>query len=134
MESGELITAMEAVRRVLILENPERPGTSSPSFTSRLVSQPEHRQRVKTVSVVIGRTLTLLQEVPAQLRADFPHRGNGVVEKVRYEAPKDQLPGRVWINATQSFEGIEPETWTFLVGGYQVCEISWRSSHAPAHS
>ena len=30
--------------------------------------------------------------------------------------------GRVYINATQYFEGVPPEVWEFHVGGYQVCE------------
>ncbi|HEX7369570.1 MAG TPA: type ISP restriction/modification enzyme, partial [Rhodanobacteraceae bacterium] len=51
----------------------------------------------------------------------------------RYEAPAltpTPLPqageglkgGRVWINKTQYFEGIDPDTWAFRVGGYQVLE------------
>lgn len=66
--------------------------------------------------------LHLLHNVPANLYARFPHQGSNQVEKLRYEPPKGQAPGRVWINATQSFEGLEPETWEFMVGGYQVCE------------
>lgn len=30
--------------------------------------------------------------------------------------------GRVYINATQYFEGVEPEVWEFHIGGYQVAE------------
>lgn len=30
--------------------------------------------------------------------------------------------GRVYINAEQYFEGVEPEVWAFQIGGYQVCE------------
>jgi hypothetical protein len=30
--------------------------------------------------------------------------------------------GRVYINATQYFDGVPPEVWEFHVGGYQVCE------------
>lgn len=66
--------------------------------------------------------LHLLRKVPAEPRARFPHEGSRQVEKVRYEAPKDKSPGRVWINTTQCFEGVEPGTWAFMVGGYQVCE------------
>jgi hypothetical protein len=32
----------------------------------------------------------------------------------------DNIIGRVYINKTQYFEGIEPEIWEFRVGGYQV--------------
>jgi hypothetical protein len=62
--------------------------------------------------------------------------GDHLVEKVRYEAPAAQDPahpstgsgrtgsGRVWINARQYFDSIDPETWAFRIGGYQVLEKS----------
>ncbi len=31
-------------------------------------------------------------------------------------------PGRVYINKTQYFAGVEPEVWEFPIGGYQVCQ------------
>ena len=34
--------------------------------------------------------------------------------------PKPRPTGRVYINKTQYFEGIEPEVWEFQIGGYQV--------------
>jgi len=30
-------------------------------------------------------------------------------------------PGRVWLNARQSLEGMSAEVWEFRVGGYPVC-------------
>ena len=30
--------------------------------------------------------------------------------------------GKVYINKDQFFEGIRPDVWEFLIGGYQVCE------------
>jgi Type ISP C-terminal specificity domain len=66
--------------------------------------------------------LHLLRKVPASLRASFPIAGNNAVEKPRYVPPKDHTPGRVWINATQYFEGVTESTWAFKIGGYQVCE------------
>jgi predicted helicase len=45
----------------------------------------------------------------------FPIRGSNEVEKVRYAED-----GRVYINKTQYFEGVEPEVWEFHIGGYQV--------------
>ena len=30
--------------------------------------------------------------------------------------------GRVYIDKTQYFEGVEPEVWEFHIGGYQVPE------------
>ena len=70
--------------------------------------------------------LHLLKDVPAALRASYPQQGDNAVEKPRFEAPQSGTNstgrGRVWINATQYFDGVPPETWAFKVGGYQVCE------------
>ncbi len=61
------------------------------------------------------------QKAPAITR--YPVKGDDTVEKVRYTAPGEGgEQGRVWINATQYFEGVPPEVWEFHVGGYQVCE------------
>jgi predicted helicase len=48
----------------------------------------------------------------------FPVGGDNAVEKVRYSA----VDGRVYINATQYFEGVPEEAWGFRVGGYQVLD------------
>ena len=66
--------------------------------------------------------LHLLRKAPPKLRPRFDHQGSNEVEKPRYEAPRSQAAGKVWINAFQYFEGVEPEIWSFKVGGYQVCE------------
>lgn len=54
----------------------------------------------------------------------YPIRGSNEVEKVRYVEPHkkegEKIPGRVYINKEQYFEGIEPEVWNFHIGGYQV--------------
>jgi predicted helicase len=50
----------------------------------------------------------------------FPVKGSNEVEKVRYTEPQDELPGRVYINKTQYFEGVERAVWEFHVGGYHV--------------
>jgi predicted helicase len=48
--------------------------------------------------------------------------GQDRVETVRYSEPgQGSEQGRVWINATQYFEGVPPEVWEFHIGGYQVC-------------
>lgn len=52
----------------------------------------------------------------------YPVSGDHVVGKLRYEPSKDGTSGKVWINATQYFEGIDPETFAFRIGGYQVLE------------
>jgi len=32
----------------------------------------------------------------------------------------EEIPGRVYINKEQYFEGVEPEVWNVHIGGYQV--------------
>ena len=44
------------------------------------------------------------------------------VGKVKLEAGDASGGGRVYINAQQYFEGVEPAVWEFQIGGYQVCE------------
>ena len=69
----------------------------------------------------LGRTLIdlhLLRQVPSALRPRFPVAGDNTVDKQRREAGTD----RVYINATQYFDGVPQATWEFKVGGYQVCE------------
>ena len=70
----------------------------------------------------------------AQSGPAYPASGDHMVEKPRYDPPAltpTPLPqageglkksGRVWINARQYFDGIEPQTWAFRIGGYQVLE------------
>ncbi len=43
-------------------------------------------------------------------------KGNGKVEKVRYEKNK------VYISDQQYIEGVSPTVWEYQVGGYQVCD------------
>ena len=68
-----------------------------------------------------------LMESPVlnQLITRFPATGSNEVVKVRYVEPRqdengNEVPGRVHINKTQYFEGIEPDVWVFQIGGYQV--------------
>ena len=70
-----------------------------------------------------------LMESPrlAQLITRFPETGSNDVEQLRYVEPHQDehggpVPGRVYINKTQYFEGVPPEVWNFYVGGYQVCQ------------
>jgi predicted helicase len=52
----------------------------------------------------------------------YPVPGDNRVEKVRYTEPgQGAEQGRIWISATQYFEGVPPAVWAFHVGGYQVC-------------
>jgi predicted helicase len=55
----------------------------------------------------------------------FPVVSSNEVENVRYAEPRQDacgadISGRVYINKTQYFEGIEPDVWEFQIGGYQV--------------
>jgi predicted helicase len=68
-----------------------------------------------------------LMQAPAldHLITKFDVPGSNQVERIRYAEPhrdgqEGQVPGRVYINQTQYFEGIEPEVWEFQIGGYQV--------------
>ena len=53
---------------------------------------------------------------------DFNAAGDNRVDRVRYAEPSGDTRGRVWINNSQHFEGVSPETWTFTIGGYQPAE------------
>ncbi len=57
-------------------------------------------------------------------RPSFPVPGDHRVEQVRYVEPDaaQGRRGRVSINREQYFDGVEPETWAFHIGGYQVAE------------
>ncbi len=57
---------------------------------------------------------------PDQFITKFDVPGSSEVEKVRYMEPRGDVPGRVYINKTQYFEGIEPAVWEFQIGGYQI--------------
>ena len=61
-------------------------------------------------------------KVTATEITSYPEDGDNKVEKVRYVEPKQNKPGRVYINKTQYFEGVPLEVWDFYVGGYQVCQ------------
>jgi len=70
-----------------------------------------------------------LMESPVlnQLITRFPATGSNEVVRVRYIEPRQnedevskEIPGRVYINKAQYFEGVEPDVWEFQIGGYQV--------------
>lgn len=71
----------------------------------------------KLVTLHLLRDATRDQGAPA-----FPVSGDHAVEKLRYEPSKDGKSGKVWINATQYFDGMDAETFAFRIGGYQVLE------------
>ena len=64
-----------------------------------------------------------LLEAEGDERPAFNVAGTNLVEKIRYVAPATAgEPGRVYINPTQHFEGVAPETWAFTIGGYQPAQ------------
>ena len=63
-----------------------------------------------------------LMEADGEDTPAFAVTGGNRVERVRYNAPADETPGRVWINGEQHFEGVSPETWGFTIGGYRPAE------------
>jgi predicted helicase len=62
-----------------------------------------------------------LMEKQGKKITGYPVAGDSAVETVRYTEPQCEARGRVWINATQYFDGVPKEVWEFHVGGYQVC-------------
>ena len=50
--------------------------------------------------------------------ASYPVSGNDIIEKVSF----DENGNRVYINKSQYFDGVSPEVWNFMVGGYQVAQ------------
>ena len=74
----------------------------------------------------LGARLTALHLLdagdPAEDAPAFDVDGNNRVDRVRYTEPAAGAGGRVWINGTQYFEGVAPETWAFTIGGYRPAE------------
>ena len=63
-----------------------------------------------------------LMETDGDEQPVFSMQGTNIVERIRYVEPADGDPGRVYINTTQHFEGVAPETWEFTIGGYQPAQ------------
>ncbi len=74
--------------------------------------------------VGLGRRLAALHlmEAEGEDAPAFPGAGDNRVDKVRYAPPSGGVPGRVWINGGQYFEGVSPDVWAFAVGGYRPAE------------
>ena len=74
----------------------------------------------------LGARLTALHLLeagdPAADAPAFDVGGGNRVDRVRYTEPTAGAGGRVWINGTQYFEGVAPETWAFTIGGYRPAE------------
>jgi predicted helicase len=75
----------------------------------------QFRQLVTTGAKL--RRLHLLEGVePRQGMADYPIAGTNEVEKTEY------VGNKVWINRTQYFDNVHPESWEFYIGGYQPAQ------------
>ena len=74
--------------------------------------------------VDLGKRLTSLHlmESDSDAAPSFLVAGDNRVDKVRYDPPVADAPGRVFINKSQCFEGVAPETWGFTIGGYRPAE------------
>ena len=74
--------------------------------------------------VRLGRRLVALHTMGEQGEAQtsFSLEGSGIPTRIRYTPPEDSRLGRVWINATDYFEGIMPTVWSFVIGGYRPAE------------
>jgi predicted helicase len=88
------------------------------------VPMPKDKQQFAAVCA-IGRQLAALHLMEAEILDDkklwpvFGEKGTGEVEAGYPKYPDNR---RVYINAGQYFEGVEPAVWEFTIGGYQVCE------------
>jgi len=93
----------------LKMDFPRLPLTSNPELFRKLCS--------------LGDELVSLHlmEKHGKKITGYPITGDSSVDAVRYTEPQCETRGRVWINATQYFDGVPKEVWEFHVGGYQVC-------------
>ncbi len=110
-------TYRERYAELLKIDFPRLPLTSNLNLFKKLANKGEELIALH------------LMESPKldKLITSFPETGSNEVEKVRYTEPRQTesgkaVPGRVFINKTQYFEGIEPEVWEFQIGGYQVLQ------------
>ena len=73
---------------------------------------------------ILGHQMTSLHlmESTADNMPSYPQQGTHLVEQVRYVPATSDTPGRVYINKTQYFEGVAPETWDFTIGGYRPAD------------
>ena len=99
-------TYRERYAEFLKIDFPRLPLTSDRALFAALVAQGK-----RLVNLHLMRAPGQVGSAPR-----FEGPGENVVERVRYVEP------RVYINAKQYFEGVEPEVWEFHIGGYQVCD------------
>ena len=96
----------ETYAEFLKIDFPRVPYPPSPDIFRRISEQGEALRRLHLMEdAAIGDT-------------PFPFEGEGdsVVDKPRLE------DGKVWINATQAFDGVSQTAWGFHIGGYQPAQ------------
>ena len=111
----------------LKIDFPRLPVTSDTALFTDLVAKGAelvdlHLLRLPGSSGVGGNGGAAILLTPGKQGISFPHSGTGIVEKVVYIAPKESEPGRVAINGTQFFMGIDRDIWEAQIGGYQPLE------------
>lgn len=77
-----------------------------------------------TALTLLGQRMTSLHlmESSTESGPSYPVLGNNRVDRVQYIPPKDETPGRVYINKDQYFEGITTHTWEFTIGSYRPAD------------
>ena len=77
-----------------------------------------------TVLVKLGKRMTDLHLLTSEAipMPSYPEPGTNQVERIRYVPAKGGVPGRVYINQNQYFEGVDQETWGTYIGGYQPAD------------
>jgi predicted helicase len=93
----------------LKMDFPRLPLTSNPELFRKLCALGD------------GLVSLHLMEKQGKKITGYPVTGDSAVETVRYTEPQCEARERVWINASQYFDGVPKEVWEFHVGGYQVC-------------
>ena len=77
-----------------------------------------------TALAALGKCLASmhLMESKSDETPAFPKARDNTVDRVQYAPPSKGVPGRVFINREQYFEGVNPENWDFSIGGYRPAQ------------
>lgn len=94
----------ETYKEFLKIDFPRVPYPSDPAKFWQLVA----------LGGELRQTHLLENTAPSSVR--YPISGDNIVDKPRFEE------GRVFINATQYFEGVPALAWNFYIGGYQPAQ------------
>lgn len=104
----------ETYAEFLKIDFPRIPFPASPDSFRTISEQGEALRRLHLMEdAAIGAT-------PYPFHGPDDGSGDSVVDKPRFEAGPDA--GKVWINATQYFDGVPLIAWDFHIGGYQPAQ------------